>query len=106
SLRQGRSGAHRQRTRQNQTHRQVTFHLYLSSSLPSRGELVTATISCLAHQPHCLRQTIITHQQVHLDPFRGAFLVHREAQGHQRSALHAHSQNGGLVGFGTQASRQ
>src|SRR5215471_5000229 len=42
-------------------------------------------------QPHRLRQSIVTNQQIHLDQIRRVLLVHRKTQSSQRAALHLHT---------------
>src|SRR5438093_4938772 len=57
-------------------------------------------------QPHRLRQSIIPNEQIHLDPFIGSLFIDWQAQRTQRAALHAHAQNGGVIGIQGKGSGQ
>src|SRR5437879_7847203 len=44
-------------------------------SSPERSKIAPALHECLSRQPHRLRQSIITDEQIHLNPFAGALFV-------------------------------
>src|SRR6202158_914548 len=60
----------------------------------------------LSRQPHRLRQPVISHEKIHLDPFAGTLFIHRQTKCTQRAALHAHPQDLGIAGIRRQSSRQ
>src|SRR5207245_11172146 len=53
-----------------------------------------------------LRQSVVADEQIHLDPFTGAVLVHRQSENTEGAALHSNAENGGVIGIGRQNSRQ
>src|SRR6202521_124947 len=77
-----------------------------SVSLPEAWRARPAPPELLLRQPHRLRQSIIANEQIHKNPFAGSLLVNRQAQRAQRTALHAHAQNRGLIGIRGEGSGQ
>src|SRR5258708_1697516 len=85
----------------------------LCPTTPSRPPfLYTAKISrlplaeSLLWQPHGLRQPVISHQKIHLDPFARAFFIHGQPKRSQRPALHAHTQDRRVSGIRRRSSRE
>src|SRR5713226_7576477 len=73
---------------------------------PRRGSRGFLIVPALLRQPHRLRQSVISNEQIHLYPFAGAFFIDRQTQRAQGAALHAHAQNRRLIGICRQNSRQ
>src|SRR6266702_5058720 len=66
---------------------------------PRRGSRGFLIVPALLRQPHRLRQSVISNEQIHLYPFAGALFIDGQTQRAQRAALHAHTQNRGLIGI-------
>src|SRR6266568_2748722 len=73
---------------------------------PRRGSRGFLIVPALLRQPHRLRQSVISNEQIHLYPFAGALFIYGQTQRAQRAALHAHTQNRRLIGIRRQDSRQ
>src|SRR6266700_1961091 len=73
---------------------------------PRRGSRGFLIVPALLRQPHRLRQSVISNEQIHLYPFAGALFIDGQTQRAQRAALHAHTQNRRLIGIRRQNSRQ
>src|SRR6266566_1594718 len=73
---------------------------------PRRGSRGFLIVPALLRQPHRLRQSVISNEQIHLYPFAGAFFIYGQTQRAQRAALHAHTQNRSLIGIRRQNSRK
>src|SRR5580692_3736499 len=54
-----------------------------------RGNVVSVFF---LRQPHCLRQPVVSYQQVHLDPLASTLFIHRQSKRAKRTALHPHAQ--------------
>src|SRR5712664_2796650 len=65
-----------------------------------------SSMQSLSRQPHRLRQPIISHEKIHLDPIAGAFFTHGQTKRTQRAALHAHAQYLGVTGIRGEGSGQ
>src|SRR4029077_196033 len=61
-----------------------------------RGNLDSVFFLC---QPDSVRQSVVSNQQIHLDPFARALLIHQQSQRGKRTALHPHAQYRGLFCF-------
>src|SRR5216683_2917817 len=73
---------------------------------PRRGSRGFLIVPALLRQPHRLRQSVISNEQIHLYPFAGALFIDRQTQRAQGAALHAHAQNRSLIGIRRQDSWQ
>src|SRR5467141_151568 len=66
----------------------------------------SSSVPSLLRQPHRLRQPVVSHEKIHLDPFAGTLFIHRQTKCTQRAALHAHPQDLGIAGIRRQSSRE
>src|SRR4029077_20333145 len=57
------------------------------------------SVPSLSRQSNRLRQPVISHEKIHLDPFAGTLFIHRQTKCTQRAALHAHPQDLGISGI-------
>src|SRR5216683_2782579 len=73
---------------------------------PQRGSRGFLIVPALLRQPHRLRQSVISNEQIHLYPFTGALFIYGQTQRAQGAALHAHAQNRSLIGICRQNSWQ